>query len=126
MDLGNGLDSVKVLLSGDMLFGGGANSASVWRVDCTQGKFRELSWILMSKDVPLKLKGKVCVRHVRSAMLYGSEIWAMTWFPQPGKYYFPGHLNVINQDMCEKNIFIQRMVNYLHFYGTASSSPTFI
>ena len=64
---------------GDMINGnGGASSASVARVRCAWKKFRELSGILTSKDVSLKLKGKVYLACVRSAMVYGSETWAMT------------------------------------------------
>ena len=57
--------------------GGGADSASVTRVRCAWRKFKELSGILTRKGVSLKLKGKVYVTCVRSAMVYGSEIWAM-------------------------------------------------
>lgn len=81
MDLGNGVHLEKVgkfCYLGDMLNGdGGANSASVSRVRCAWGKFRELSGILTRKEVSLKLKGKVYVTCVRSAMVYGSETWAM-------------------------------------------------
>jgi len=54
------------------------------------------------------------------------------------KYYFPGHyyhftgqsihdLKAINQDMCEKAYhFIQCMIDYRHFYDTASSSTLLI
>mgnify|MGYP007071599789 CR=1 FL=1 len=82
MDLGNGvhLENVrKFCYLGDMLNGGGgANSASVARVRCAWGKFKELSGILTRKEVSLKLKGKVYMACVRSAMVYGSETWAMT------------------------------------------------
>ena len=82
MDLGNGvhLENVrKFCYLGDMLNGGGgANSASVARVRCAWGKFKELSGILTRKEVSLKLKGKLYVTCVRSAMAYGSETWAMT------------------------------------------------
>ena len=33
---------------------------------------------MTKKEVPLKLKGKIYVACVRSAMIYGSETWAMT------------------------------------------------
>jgi len=48
-------------------------------------------------------------------------------FPQLRQnYHFPGQstqdLEVINQDTCKKHIiFIQYMIDYWHFYGTASS-----
>ena len=63
---------------GDMInANGGAESASVARGRCAWQKFRELSPILTAKHISLKLKGKVYDTCVRSAMLYGSETWAM-------------------------------------------------
>ena len=56
---------------------GGAESASVVRERCAWQKFRELSSILTAKYVSLKLKGRVYDTCVRSAMLFGSETWAM-------------------------------------------------
>ena len=45
---------------GDMLNGeGGSRLASISRVGCGWKKFRELSGILISKKVALRLKGKV-------------------------------------------------------------------
>ena len=45
---------------GDMLNGeGGSRLASISRVGCDWKKFRELSGILTSKKVALRLKGKV-------------------------------------------------------------------
>ena len=82
LDLGNGvhLENVgKFCYLGDMLNeGGGANSASVARALCAWRKFKELSGILTRKEVSLELKGKLYVTCVRSAMVYGSETWAMT------------------------------------------------
>ena len=52
--------------------GGGADSASVARVHCTWRKFKELSVILTKEVSSLKLKGKVYMTCVRSAMVYGS------------------------------------------------------
>ena len=40
-------------------------------------KFRELSGILTSKKVALRLKGKVYGACVQSSMIYGSETWAV-------------------------------------------------
>ena len=58
----------------DMLSGGGgASSASVARVGCAWGKFKELSGT--RKEVALKPKGMV---YVRSAMICGSEVYPMT------------------------------------------------
>ena len=62
---------------GDMLNGGGSRLASISRVRCGWKKFRELSGILTSKKVALKLKGKVYGACVRSSMIYGSETWAV-------------------------------------------------
>jgi hypothetical protein len=82
LDLGNGdcLEIVsKFCYLGDMLNGnGGVDSALVTRVRCAWNKFRELQGILTKKDVSWKLKGKVYSVCVRSAMIYGSETWAMT------------------------------------------------
>ena len=57
---------------------GGANSATIARVRCAWGKFRELAGISTGKEVSLKLKGKVYVSCVRSAMIYGCETWVMS------------------------------------------------
>jgi len=56
---------------------GGVESASVTRTRCAWQKFRELSPILTGKDISLRIKGRVYEACVRSAMLYGSETWAM-------------------------------------------------
>ena len=81
LDLENGevLEGVnKFCYLGDVLSGeGGSNSASIGRVRCGWKKFRDLSGVLTNKKVALKLKGKVCGACVRSAMIYGSETWAM-------------------------------------------------
>ena len=58
--------------------GGGAYSASVGRVHCAWRKFKELSGILTRKEVSFKLKEKVYVTCMRSAMVYGSETWVIT------------------------------------------------
>ena len=48
------------------------NLASGSRVHCSQGKSRKLSRIWIRKYVSLKVKGKVYMICVRSAMVYGS------------------------------------------------------
>ena len=58
--------------------GRGANFGSVAKARCAWRKFKELSGILTRKEVSLELKGKLYVTCVRSAMVYGSETWAMT------------------------------------------------
>ena len=40
-------------------------------------KWRRASGVLCDKKVPLKLKGKLYQTSVRSAMLYGTECWAV-------------------------------------------------
>ena len=82
LDLGNGdcLERVgKFCYLGDVLNGnGGSNSATVARIRSAWCKFRELCGFLTKKAVSMKLKGKVYAACVRSAMVYGSETWAMT------------------------------------------------
>ena len=68
----------KFLYLGDMLNGGGVSRlASISRVGYGWKKFRELSGILTSKKVALRLKGKVYGACVQSSMIYGSETWAV-------------------------------------------------
>jgi len=50
------------------MWSGAGNSASVVIMHCAWGKFRGLSEIL-KRDVSLKVKGKVYVTCVRSAMV---------------------------------------------------------
>src|SRR5271163_82579 len=56
---------------------GEVESASVMRTRCAWKKFRELSPILTGKYISLKLKGRAYDTCVRSAMINGSETWAM-------------------------------------------------
>ena len=56
---------------------GGSRLASISRVRCDWKKFRELSGILTSKKMALRLKGKVYGACVRSSMIYENETWAM-------------------------------------------------
>ena len=60
-----------------MLNGGGSSLASISRIKYSWKKFWELSGILTSKKVALRLKGKVYGACVRSSMIYGSETWAV-------------------------------------------------
>ena len=63
---------------GDMLNGGGGmNSASVARARCVWRKYKELSGILIRKEVLHNMKGKL---YVMCEECYGlwSETWAMT------------------------------------------------
>jgi len=63
---------------GDMIgAGGGAEESSRARVRCAWGKFRELSPLLTSRGVSLKVKGKLYSACVQCVMIYGSETWAM-------------------------------------------------
>lgn len=63
---------------GDMVgAGGGAEEASRTRVKCAWAKFNELMPILTSRGASLRTKGRIYTACVRSAMVYGSETWAM-------------------------------------------------
>jgi hypothetical protein len=63
---------------GDMIgAGGGADEASRARVRCAWSKFRELSPLLTSRGVSLKVKGRLYSACVQSVMIYGSETWPM-------------------------------------------------
>ena len=63
---------------GDMIgAGGGAKDASITRVRCAWSKFRELSHILTTRGVSLRIKGKVYKACVQAVLVYGSETWAM-------------------------------------------------
>ena len=64
---------------GDMLSAnGGCELSSIIRAKTAWHKFRELLPILTSRAIPIKTRGKVYNVCVRSAMLYGSECWALT------------------------------------------------
>ena len=52
---------------------GGAESGSIYRVRCAWKKFRELLIVLTSKNLSLKLKGKL----LYLVMLYGGETWVI-------------------------------------------------
>ena len=56
---------------------GGSDAAVTTRIRCAWRKFHELAPFLAARATPLKLKGKVYGACVRSAMIYGSETWAM-------------------------------------------------
>ena len=56
---------------------GGSGLTSISRVRCDWKKFRELTGILTSKKMILRLKGKVYGACVQSSMIYGSETWAV-------------------------------------------------
>ena len=63
---------------GDMLNGEGRSSlALISIIRYGWKKFRDLSSILTSKKVALRLKGKVYGACVQSSMIYGSETWAV-------------------------------------------------
>ena len=66
----------KLCYLGDMLSaGGGAEASSINQVKTGWKKFRELLPLLTSRVFLYKLKGNIYKACVRSAMLYGSEIW---------------------------------------------------
>ena len=56
---------------------GGAEDAVRARVRCAWGKFKELSPILTSRGVSLKLKGKIFKTCVQTVMIYASETWGV-------------------------------------------------
>ena len=77
LDNGEVLGVRKFCYLGDMLNGGGSRLASISRVGYGWKKFRELSGILTSKKVALRLKGKVYGACVQSSMIYGRKTWAV-------------------------------------------------
>ena len=63
---------------GDMISaGGGAEASLVSQVRSGWKKFRELLPLLTSRVFSLKMKGQLYAACVRSAMVYGSETWAV-------------------------------------------------
>ncbi len=81
LDIGSGVILEKVssfCYLGDVLdAGGGVDSAVTARLRYGWKKFRDLTPILMVKGASLRLKGRLYESCVRSAMLYGSEAWAV-------------------------------------------------
>lgn len=72
------LEHVGKFCMGDILNEGrGAKLAFEAGVSCARRNYKDLSGILTRKEVPLKLKGRMYVTCVRSAMVYGSETWAV-------------------------------------------------
>ena len=64
---------------GDMLSaGGGCDLATNVRCRTAWGKFIRLLPLLTSRHLSLKIRGELYSACVRSAMLYGSETWAIT------------------------------------------------
>jgi len=57
--------------------GGGCESAVTARARIGWVKFRECGELLYRKRFSLKMKGRIYLTCVRSAMLYGSETWCM-------------------------------------------------
>ena len=63
---------------GDRLNASGVCEAAVTaRVTIDWVRFRKCGELLLENRFPLKMKGKVCRRCVRSAILYGSETWCL-------------------------------------------------
>jgi len=56
---------------------GGTTAATTKRIQCAWMKWRELAPVLVRNGTPRRLKGKIFRVCVRSAMLYGSETWAL-------------------------------------------------
>ena len=49
------------------------------RISCAWSKWRELASLLVNHSIPLEERTKVyCAYHVRPALLYAAETWALT------------------------------------------------
>ena len=57
--------------------GGGVEEAARARVRCAWAKFKELSPILTAWGASYRIKGKIYMACVQSALTYGTETWAM-------------------------------------------------
>ena len=57
--------------------GGGVEEAARARVRCAWAKFKELSPILTARGASYRIKGKIYEACVQSALIYGTETWAM-------------------------------------------------
>ena len=57
--------------------GGGVEEAARARVRCAWAKFKELSPILTARGASYRIKGKIYKDYVQSALIYGTETWAM-------------------------------------------------
>ena len=66
MDLGNRLNASE-----------GCEAAVTARTKLRWKKFKDCGEILFGKRFSLQMKGKVYESYVRSAMLYGSEMWCL-------------------------------------------------
>ena len=66
MDLGNRLNASE-----------GCEAAVTARAKLRWKKFKDCGEILFGKRFSLQMKGKVYESYVRSAMLYGSEMWCL-------------------------------------------------
>ena len=77
--LGESFDCVdEFCYLGDMISaGGGAGASSLARTGSGWKKFRELLPLLGSRGLSLRAKGQLYDACVRSAMVYGSETWAV-------------------------------------------------
>ena len=58
-----------------MSAGGGCEATLTARTRCGWVKLRKCGELLHGRRFPLKLKGAVYKRYIRSAMLYGNEAW---------------------------------------------------
>jgi len=66
----------KFYCSGDMLSVDGDASVEN-RVRIGWNKFKQLVPLLTSKDISLKVRGRLCSSCVQSSMLHGSETWPL-------------------------------------------------
>jgi hypothetical protein len=80
--LNNGLTLEKVVafsyLGDTVQANGGAQQAVRARIKTAWMKWREISPLLVRKDITLKIRALAYKIYIRSALLYGSETWALT------------------------------------------------
>ena len=64
---------------GDVLeCGGGSEKAIRARVGAAWGKWKEIASLLVNRGILLHHRGKVYEACIRSVMMYGGEMWALT------------------------------------------------
>jgi len=84
MDLGSDIKLEKVKVStftylGDKIqANGGAHEAVRSRIKTAWSKWREVASLLLKKELAIKNRALVYKIYVRSALIYGSETWALT------------------------------------------------
>ena len=69
--------TIIVIRLGSVIDGSGGCGKDDGRIKVAWSRFRDLSRVIYDKKVPVKLKSKLYKTVVRSAMVYGSECWAL-------------------------------------------------